>query len=244
MTRSHDGSDQGRVASGLNILAGLWLIVSSFLFGGLSANAAAAWNSVTIGIAIAVFAAIRLLKGANAQGLSWLNAVLGAWMIIAPSVFGYPGVHAWTWSNVITGVVVIVMALVSAAAADPEAARAWPASWWPSGRRLPWYDVGMPYGASTAPGGFRGVGPRGYRRSDESIRDELCNVMAQHPDLDAGDIDVRVVEGAVTLSGSVPDRHARRLAEDIVGSIGGVSAVRNELRVRSSSVTDGPRRVA
>jgi BON domain-containing protein len=52
-----------------------------------------------------------------------------------------------------------------------------------------------------------------------------------NPDLDATDIDVAVEDGEVTLSGTVDDRDARWLAEDLAEAISGVRAVHNRLRV-------------
>ncbi|MGH7710178.1 MAG: BON domain-containing protein [Gemmatimonadaceae bacterium] len=79
---------------------------------------------------------------------------------------------------------------------------------------------------------FAGRGPRGYRRSDERIREEVNERLARHPDLDATDIDVRVSDAGVVLLGVVEDRRAKRLAEDIVEEVWGIDDVRNELKVR------------
>jgi len=69
-------------------------------------------------------------------------------------------------------------------------------------------------------------------RSDESIRNEVCEALTRHPDLDASDLEVEIEAGEVTLSGRVEDRDARWLAEDIVEVVSGVSLVHNQLRVR------------
>ncbi|MBA2459556.1 MAG: BON domain-containing protein [Gemmatimonadales bacterium] len=69
-------------------------------------------------------------------------------------------------------------------------------------------------------------------RSDESIRDEVCESLTRHPDLDASDLEVEIEGGEVTLSGRVEDRDARWLAEDIVEMVSGVSLVHNQLRLR------------
>jgi hyperosmotically inducible periplasmic protein len=86
--------------------------------------------------------------------------------------------------------------------------------------------------ATAVVGGQSGV-PRteGYRRGDESIREELCENLTDNPELDATDIDVTVEDGEVTLSGTVDDRDARWLAEDLAEAISGVRAVHNRLRV-------------
>ena len=81
-------------------------------------------------------------------------------------------------------------------------------------------------------GRFFGRGPKGYRRSDERIREEICDRLTTHPDVDATEIDVRVDNGIVTLIGSVDDRHQKRVAEFIAEDAIGVDDVQNELKVR------------
>jgi osmotically-inducible protein OsmY len=70
--------------------------------------------------------------------------------------------------------------------------------------------------------------------------------MADHPDLDASDIDVMVAaDGIVTLQGTVASRRAKRLAEDLADSVTGVRDVHNELRLSGEAgVRESPRRVA
>jgi osmotically-inducible protein OsmY len=79
-----------------------------------------------------------------------------------------------------------------------------------------------------------GRGPRGDRRPDESIRDGICVGLTDHPDIDATDIEVTVEGGEVTLRGTVDDRDAKWLAEEIAEEVSGVRAVFNELRVVAS----------
>ena len=80
-------------------------------------------------------------------------------------------------------------------------------------------------------GRHAGRGPRAYRRADESIREEVCALLTENPDLDASDVEVRVEGGEVTLIGSVDSRDAKWLAEDLAESISGVREVHNRLRV-------------
>jgi len=84
-------------------------------------------------------------------------------------------------------------------------------------------------------GQFAGRGPKGYRRSDERIQEDVCEALSRHPGLDAGDIEVKVHNGEVTLSGTVSDRHDKRMAEDCVEHCSGVQDVRNEIRVKRES---------
>jgi hypothetical protein len=80
-------------------------------------------------------------------------------------------------------------------------------------------------------GRYAGKGPKGYRRSDERIREAVSETLARDGDLDASEIEVSVEQGEVTLEGSVPNRWSKRLAEDLVHGERGVRDVHNRLRV-------------
>lgn len=84
------------------------------------------------------------------------------------------------------------------------------------------------------PGPHAGRGPRGYQRSDERIREDVCERLTQHGEIDARDIDVRVANGEVTLQGTVHNRDDKRRAEDVAESVSGVREVQNQLRVSGS----------
>jgi hypothetical protein len=81
-------------------------------------------------------------------------------------------------------------------------------------------------------GRFFGRGPKGYRRSSERMCEEINDRLMTHPDIDASDIEVRVDDGIVTLTGTVEDRHEKRLAEYIAEDSLGVDDVDNQLKVR------------
>lgn len=81
--------------------------------------------------------------------------------------------------------------------------------------------------------GYFGKGPKGYKRSDEKIHDEVCELLTSHYDIDASEIEVEVKDGVVTLGGAVESRRVKRLAEDVVADLNGVQDVRNQLRVLS-----------
>lgn len=80
-------------------------------------------------------------------------------------------------------------------------------------------------------GPYSGRGPKGYHRSDERIREDVCEILMMDGWVDARDIEVRVDNGDVTLSGSVPDRSMKRLAEDAAIGIPGVRDVHNQLSI-------------
>ncbi len=81
-------------------------------------------------------------------------------------------------------------------------------------------------------GPHRGKGPKGYRRSDERIREDVCECIAETGWVDASDVEVRVQDGEVTLSGTVDERRDKRLLEDLAEDVPGVRDVHNQIRVR------------
>jgi len=79
-------------------------------------------------------------------------------------------------------------------------------------------------------GRYAGRGPKGYQRSDDRIKEDICERLTHHPEIDASEIEIQVKEGQVTLTGSVDRREDKRLAEDISESVSGVKDVHNQLR--------------
>ena len=78
---------------------------------------------------------------------------------------------------------------------------------------------------------YRGLGPKNYRRSDERIREDVCERLTLDDSVDATEIEVDVREGIVMLSGFVEDRRTKRRAEDVAESVNGVSDVQNQIRI-------------
>jgi hypothetical protein len=80
-------------------------------------------------------------------------------------------------------------------------------------------------------GRYTGRGPRNYQRSDERIREDICERFTENSQLDPSDVEIRVQSGDVTLDGTVSDRGMKRTAEDLAESVSGVRAVHNLIRV-------------
>jgi len=80
--------------------------------------------------------------------------------------------------------------------------------------------------------GHRGKGPQGYIRSDERIRELVCEALTDDDQIDATLIEVAVKNGEVILSGTVDDRQTKRAAEDVAERIRGVRDVHNQIRVQ------------
>jgi hypothetical protein len=80
-----------------------------------------------------------------------------------------------------------------------------------------------------------GRGPKGYRRSDDRIREDVSDRLTDDPYVDATEITIEVANAEVTLTGSVDSRNARRRAEDLAERVSGVTHVQNNLRVSSGA---------
>ena len=78
---------------------------------------------------------------------------------------------------------------------------------------------------------YRGRGPRDYRRSDERVRDEVCERLTDDSSVDASDITVAVSDGEVTLTGTVRSREQKRRAGECAERVAGVHDVFNQLRL-------------
>lgn len=78
---------------------------------------------------------------------------------------------------------------------------------------------------------YRGLGPKGYTRSDERLRETICDRLTDDPRIDASEIEVDVQDQRVTLRGSVSDRRTKYAVEDLVESTG-AREIDNNLRVR------------
>lgn len=92
-------------------LFGLWEVIAPFLLG-YSATSAALWDAIIIGVVLIVLAGWAALvnQTGTIKTLSWINAVLGLWLIIAPFLLGYSAVGAAMWNDIVVGVIVAVLA--------------------------------------------------------------------------------------------------------------------------------------
>ena len=86
-----------------------------------------------------------------------------------------------------------------------------------------------------------GKGPKGYKRSDERTREDVCDAIAHQGYVDASDVEVKAEGGIVTLSGTVAHRQDKRKLEHLADQCRGVHEVHNELRLkRSDAAQDKP----
>src|SRR5579884_3451184 len=102
-----------KIPSALNILLGLWLIVAPFVVGPIGLRL---WvDSIAVGLVVAVLATIRVFSVEGLPDLSWVNLLLGIWMIISP--FAFAGNGTATWVYVVSGIIIAALSLWSVMAA-------------------------------------------------------------------------------------------------------------------------------
>lgn len=98
-------------------------------------------------------------------------------------------------------------------------------------------EFGYGFAREGTQGTFRGRGPKGYERSDERLREMICERLTDDPRIDASDVNVEVKDKVVKLTGFVSDRRSKYEIEDVVEHCGGVKDIDNQVRVRASGIT-------
>jgi hypothetical protein len=77
-----------------------------------------------------------------------------------------------------------------------------------------------------------GKGPKNWVRSDERMRDDICERLASQAH-DWSDVEVHVSDGEATLTGTVTSRDMKYEAERVADGVAGIKEVMNQLRVKS-----------
>ncbi|WP_170216146.1 SPW repeat domain-containing protein [Asanoa ferruginea] len=104
----------------LLLIAGIWLILSRFVFDFPLAGSTAGGvlNGVVIGIAVAIMALVRMSAYRSNPMINLVTVVAGAWMMASPWAFGYPHFGSGGrpgWSDIIVGGFIIFFGLLGAA---------------------------------------------------------------------------------------------------------------------------------
>lgn len=91
---------------------------------------------------------------------------------------------------------------------------------------------GRPGRGGMPPAPRYGLGPKGYQRSDERLKEDICErLMWRGEHIDVSEVSIDVKEGNVTLEGAVPERRMKHAIEDIVDECMGVKEIENRIRV-------------
>ncbi len=97
--------------SAINVLLGIWLFFSPWVFG--AADTASAWNAWIVGAVIAIFAGIRAANPVGPRILSWLNMALAVWVFASPWIFAYTANTGRFVNSLCIGVVIFLVSMSS-----------------------------------------------------------------------------------------------------------------------------------
>src|ERR1700760_4192305 len=113
MPRVWDSLSAARFTSFFCSLAALAIFTAPILFFGLSERPHGT-NATLVGGMMLILALTRMLWPGWSTAASWLNAVLGVWMMISPWVFGYTDWLSLTVLSVGAGAHIVGFSLFSA----------------------------------------------------------------------------------------------------------------------------------
>jgi len=95
------------------------------------------------------------------------------------------------------------------------------------------YASSYGYGGNDYQDSHRGRGPKGYERSDERLREIICERLTDDPWIDASDVSIEVSNKTVRLTGSVNNRQTKYEIEELIERSTNVREIDNQLRVQS-----------
>jgi len=98
-----------KTASGINVIAGLWLIISPFLLG---FSGFAATNAIVVGIVVAILSLVQSMSDTESTWIGYINTILGVWLIV--TAFMMTAVAGIFWNSLVLGIIVGGLALWSA----------------------------------------------------------------------------------------------------------------------------------
>jgi len=98
----------------INLILGIWLIISPFVLGFAATTRAAVTNDVILGILLIAFSWWILAAIAAPMGAAWFELFCGLWLIVSPFVLQFNRVAAAMANDVVVGIITAVVALVVA----------------------------------------------------------------------------------------------------------------------------------
>jgi hypothetical protein len=105
--------DHAKIISRWNMVMAALLFISPFVFS-FAGTTSTAIDDYLIAAVVFILAGIRQYTIRRNIWLSWVNAVLGLWLIVSPFILGFTSLLA-IWTNIILGIVIGVLAIASAA---------------------------------------------------------------------------------------------------------------------------------
>ena len=102
-----------QATEGLTFMAALFLAISPWVVG-FNDMRTLTGNNLIVGTALAVLALGFASAYGRMHGITWIAPLIGVWTIIAPWVVsGDVATTATVWTNVVTGVVIVLLGLAA-----------------------------------------------------------------------------------------------------------------------------------
>jgi hypothetical protein len=100
-------TDKSKIAGGISLIAGLWLAIYAIAVG-----AGMVSNLFIVGAIVAIAGLVELYSVESTKFISWVNGILGAWLLISPMFLAGLTVTAM-WNSVILGLIILGVAVWS-----------------------------------------------------------------------------------------------------------------------------------
>jgi thiol:disulfide interchange protein len=98
-------------ASWINLILGIWLIISPFVFGSMGLRVTVG-NNIVLGIVLIASSWWILATVTRAVGVSWFQMLCGIWLVVAPFILHYRAVTHALANDVVVGIIVFVVGLI------------------------------------------------------------------------------------------------------------------------------------
>jgi hypothetical protein len=107
--------EQFILANWATLVAGLWVLIAPFVLTYADTVTRARANDLTLGMVIATMAATRIFGNYRSGRLNSIISALcvlpGLWLIASPFIFSYQDMTRPMWSDIISGVAVVVFSI-------------------------------------------------------------------------------------------------------------------------------------
>ena len=67
------------------------------------------WNDIIFGVVVFLLARARVVFSNGATALSWINAVIGLWLIGVPFIFGFANQPTPLWNHIVSSALVAAL---------------------------------------------------------------------------------------------------------------------------------------
>jgi hypothetical protein len=97
--------------SWVNLLAGIWLVVASFVIGAAAISSVPTANDIVLGLLLLLTSWWILASAAPSSGAAWFQVVCGLWLIVSPFVLKFGNAKVLTVNAIVIGGIAALVGL-------------------------------------------------------------------------------------------------------------------------------------